>query len=980
MPSHPIDIHDIDQGVDRKQLSQLKQRFLQLNHQRYLRACAALPTRQQQFLQLLPLLFHINHPMLPGYVSHQTPAGIYQFSPTAEQLRSAQIIARSFNYQRDLTEKASHIDALFIMGSVGTIAQSDSSDVDVWLCHSIENNADNRETLHELEQKCTRISQWAAQQIHLDVHFFLMNADDFSRQYRQSLSSEASGSAQHYLLLDEFYRTALWLAGKMPLWWFIPASQENDYANYRDKLLGRRFLKAQDLIDFGGLPGIPANEFIGAGIWQLYKAIESPYKSVLKLLLLEVYASALQQQHDTATEAGIVSPAEPLALGLKRALYNGETNADLLDPYVMAYQRIESYLFTHQQWTRLELVRRCFYFKANQALSRRRPQEGKSWQRQLLMQMTNRWGWNDAQLSRLDNRAAWKAPQVISERALLVNELNHSYRLLNDLHIQQCVDSAINNEELTILGRKLHAAFERKTGKVEWINPGISQDMSESALCILCHEKTDDHYSIPHRTTDHSWQLISASKQDLAQHALAAAPIKYTRSLLELLLWCHLNRLLHTYTKLDIVGPHIAFNSIQKQQLVHSLQQWLPLPLAITHDAFTRPAHTMRLLIIINAGVEPQGERYKKGMHILSNQQDALGYSGLRENLVITTDIALINSWGELICRHYANDALVNCLQHYLRLLVPGKSTKLPELSIRCFSSNLGNNIAQRLTELLDDLMKCFYSSNTPCSKRYILEAGNEYLLLQFFQQQPVIQRFKNYNALLERLECAQGDYSAIVIDRHGLHNTPLRLICETIKKSAIYVFYSIEGNYANLTIVDERHSLFRTTTRYHNQQTLLRPLVSFIRSALHRQSLVSHTINGSNLPKEILVYELSGSTHQQQGVVVARPLPQDLPPANFINIKAIAEIDVTQQLRYTIFCDEQEFSAWSYGDELFSAVARYIMQRRQHNERYPCYISELDLSLCQEELAQQTGLQLSHYLRLKTELEEQLNRALIAV
>ena len=43
---------------------------------------------------------------------------------------------------------------------------------------------------------------------------------------------------------------------------------------------------------------------------------------------------------------------------------------------------------------------------------------------------------------------------------------------------------------------------------------------------------------------------------------------------------------------------------------------------------------------------------------MLSNQRDALGYSGLRENLIINADVIHINSWGELVCRHYAKDAL----------------------------------------------------------------------------------------------------------------------------------------------------------------------------------------------------------------------------------------------------------------------------------------------------------------------------------
>ncbi len=989
MLSRPIDIHDIDEGIDRKQLSQLKQRFLALNQQRYLRTCAALSERQQQFLQLLPLLFHVNHPMLPGYVSHSTPAGVYQFSPDINQLRYAKIIARSFHFQHDLAEKACYIDALFIMGSMGTIAQSESSDLDVWICHS---QIDSHPHTHELERKCTLISQWAAHQLHLEVHFFLMDAQAFSQQQHRGLSSEASGSAQHYLLLDEFYRTALWLAGKVPLWWFVPASQEHNYHSYREKLLARRFVKAQELIDFGGLPTIPASEFIGAGVWQLYKAIESPYKSVLKLLLLEVYASASIDAQDASTAAGthnhpIDTSAEPLALSLKRAIYAGEPDADLLDPYVMVYRRIEQYLQKYQQLQRLDLVRRCFYFKVNKALSRNSRHSKKSWQRQLLEKIASDWNWSNHQLLMLDNRAYWKSPHVISERALLVNELNHSYRLLNALSKQHRDEIAINSDELMILGRKLHAAFERKAGKVEFINPGISRDISEEALCFLRNkndttekstgEKEREHTSNEEPTVDTSWQLIRGTQQDVMLRYIDVDPIKRSRSLLELLLWCHANQILENHTKIDVVGSDVEITHSQKLQLIHALQQWLPIPLNIEHENFTRPATIERLLLIINTGVEPQVELYKKGMQMLSNQRDALGYSGLRENLIINADIIHINSWGELVCRHYAKGALVNCLLHYFRLFAPGKPQLLPELSIRCFSSSQGHNIAQRLTELWRDLISCFYSGTRPRTCRYVLEVGDEYLLLQFVQQLPQVQRFKSYEKLLERLAQAQSDYSPIVIDRHGLRDKPLRVICETVKKRAIYLFYYLAGDNAHITIVDEQGSLFGINTHYHNQQTLLRPLVNFINAARQRQLLDGQQVIEVYEPDNILIYELTGNIKQQQGIAEPRQLQKDWSQLHFINIKAVAEMDEGQQLRYSIFCDEQEFSALRYGDELFAVVANYIVQRRRQGERYPCYITDLDLSLCHDVIAQQTGVQLSHYLRLKIELETRLNAAL---
>ena len=342
--------------------------------------------------------------------------------------------------------------------------------------------------------------------------------------------------------------------------------------------------------------------------------------------------------------------------------------------------------------------------------------------------------------------------------------------------------------------------------------------------------------------------------------------------------------------------------------MIQSLQQWLPVPLHIEHQQFTRPATIERFLIIVNTGVEPQADLHKKGMQMLSSQRDALGYSGLRENLIISADVIQINSWGELVCRHYPSDALINCLLHYFRLFSPGKQFSLPELSVRCFSSGQGSNIAQRLTELWRDLISCYYSGTRPRSSRYILEMGDEFLLLQFLQQQLQIQRFKSYEKLLEKLAQAQNDFSPIVIDRYGLRDKSLRIICDHVKQRGIYLFYQIDDSYALITVVDEKGSVFTTRTEFHNQQTLLRPLVNFINAAMQRQLLDGDFQGALPDTKDIVTYELTGNIKQQQGAAERRQLHSDLSQLHFINIKAIAEMDSDQELRFTIFCNEQEF------------------------------------------------------------------------
>jgi adenylate cyclase class 1 len=63
----PIDEQDIQVGLDRINLTELRTRFLSINDTRSERLREGLLPTQGIFLDLLPLLFHINNPALPGY-------------------------------------------------------------------------------------------------------------------------------------------------------------------------------------------------------------------------------------------------------------------------------------------------------------------------------------------------------------------------------------------------------------------------------------------------------------------------------------------------------------------------------------------------------------------------------------------------------------------------------------------------------------------------------------------------------------------------------------------------------------------------------------------------------------------------------------------------------------------------------------------------------------------------------------------------
>lgn len=69
---------------------------------------------------------------------------------------------------------------------------------------------------------------------------------------------EDCGSTQHILLLDEFYHTAVRLAGKRILWNMVPCDEEEHYDDYVMTLYAQGVLTPNEWLDLGGLSSLSA--------------------------------------------------------------------------------------------------------------------------------------------------------------------------------------------------------------------------------------------------------------------------------------------------------------------------------------------------------------------------------------------------------------------------------------------------------------------------------------------------------------------------------------------------------------------------------------------------------------------------------------------------------------------------------------------------------------------------------------------------
>lgn len=929
-----VDItHDpIATEIDRDTILQVKARFLKLNQQRYDQSKWHLSARQQQYIDLLPLLFHYNHPRLPGYQSKTTVAGFANYTPTSQQVQLAKKLVKGFTAPSSHGRKQPLL-ALYVMGSTGTVAQSNNSDMDFWLCHSADIQDD---ALLELEKKCNALSLWA-KSIDLEWHFFLMQPEAFSRGEHGKLSKEGSGSFQHFLLLDEFYRSAILLAGQIPLWWFITATEKGNYTNTKEIITTKGFLRPQEWLDFGPVGDVPPSEFVSAAVWQLYKSITSPFKSLLKLLVLEVYLSKYPHVFTLSDQ-------------MKMFIYAGQFNTATLDPYLMLLNELTSYFENNREFDRLELMRQCFYFKLQKSYqSIQKDVNAKD-----LLTAIEKWQWQPLSFSHLDSSASWNAQQVMNERRNTIRELTASYKALLEKARRAQPSINVNSQEITVLGRKLHAAFGRSTGKIELINPTISNDVTAKYLIFLWDKSAG------------TWQMyLTNGRWEKSRTAISSS-----RSIAELFCWAIINKILSSSTRIKVQGHDLIAGPETSYLLKIFDDLELDAYLNPTHAAFTRPAQLLFITVLVNdpTCIAPDTTTNERPF-----ESDPLNTS--QGSLIKNYSALSINSWGEVRVQQLGEN--LSDLLHWL-LGHPSANAKIQVRSLRQNSAAL---IEQRLLQLCTDTLRYGLPSEAKqgANNLFLMVADNKYLLAHFHQGWQV-QDIERESTLWDQLAQATDTYRALIVDtacsNHKLIKATGLMQLADLPSGSIHVIFRVKGKKAKLFLKDERGTLVRFDQDFHDQNALLKPIHHFLRAILNR-----NPIDGAHSMFGIFPIEFHELV-ERDGVSMLerRHATSAISNLRLFELQfCIESLDLSQPP------NKWQLSAWLNGEsveaeggkDLFETVAQAILCHRQSGQRYPCYITDLDLSMCEHQIPHVSRLQTSHFLKLKVRLEQALNHAL---
>jgi len=931
----PINLGSPGEDISKKDLQAIKRRFKILHQIRVNRIQEFLQPRQRLFLDLLPLIFHRNIPLLPGFISLETPSGIPEYSPGSKTIKAAKKISKNYNYSGRLSRKGS-IEGLFLMGSVGSIAFSKTSDMDIWLCHQSELLPT---AINELQKKATAVEKWATS-LGLEVHFFLMDSKQFLLGQDSPLSKESSGKTQHYLLLEEFYRTAVYIAGKSPAWWLVPPQEENNYTAYIRHLKDNRFVYAQELIDFGGLEAVPAEEFISATLWHIYKSLNSPHKSLLKLMLMECYASEYPSPQWLCQE-------------IKSAVYQGAFADSDIDPYLLIYKKVDAYLQKTASSGRLALARESFYLKVMGSSANTMDIQSRTAREAYLQTIAERWNWPASVLNNLKKHRYWDIIKATQEHVIILQQLSHCFRMIlgfaND-HVDKQYYQGTHDQKL--IGRKLYSFLEKKPGKIEIITTRQAIHVKENELSIVetCFSNGTQ-----------GWSLFVKKVQ--SHNAAYFEPLQKSRTLIEILCWLVINGLYHKYLQIHFSSVSLSFGNDELQSILSRLDLFFAnyFDSDKSLEAYQSANIQLTSLIIINLGLI-NSESMDGDLCVVSKRSDALSYGTNRQCFIRTVAKISLSSWNEITTNQFEGiEGLFMCLTDIFNQ--NKKPVSARDVVIVCHTPVRAKSIIMRVETVFSMLVNLFTKSHRSRSPRYILAGGSAYYVFQLKDKLLGFKSLATTEQLLKELAVPTKNFSPVYFDQIIFEIMPIPLIYTLNKPKVIQLFYHEHKACIMLYILDERGALYTQQHVKANAHQLL-----------HQYSLFLQTILNRNLLETFLTIEYYEIQKNSAGTFSCNQIYlKTLSAGEQLKLRISGETNANGVI-YTIYCNEDEFSSLYYGNQIFFAVYQHILQFRQSKLDYPVYISDIDLPLSAFHIDNKEQLQTIHYLNYKQKIEAKLN------
>jgi adenylate cyclase class 1 len=530
-----------DSGVVRDVLLANRKHFVTYNITRLRELLRYLPAKKLDLFYTIPLLLHVNSPDYPGYVDNpRIPHGIYGFYDSGFWRLAKKRLNIEMKDVRPFVSKSFCIKGIYLIGSAGSLGQTERSDFDYWVVVDKDAITDNQRGL--LKKKLRMIEKWADETYGHHLTFFLLDSEQVRQNDFSGFDEEGLRTAQRTLLKEEFYRTFILIGGQIPYWAVLPVGLED--FQYREWVAaascGGEGFFPDDYIDLGNLTCIKREECYGALLWQFCKAQEDPVKALIKASLMVEHLLCQQGQ-------GVLCDIT------KKRIPESRLDSCFLDPYALAFDRVLTFYENQGDQERLDFIRQCIYLRIIGFPVPSEPEEN-SPKNQVLKRYLREWSWGRNGTEKLQDFSSWRENEKLKFEKKIIGRLWDLYGLVFRSVKKPGFQAGMPPEDLVALKNKAASRFKKKEGKLPFASVHL-RTRNGCSLFVACQPVAD---------CADWWAVYDGSKKVSRDndHALFSAP-----ELLKVMGWVVFNGLLkgkHAAADFQNVGSPVPPGRVKK--------------------------------------------------------------------------------------------------------------------------------------------------------------------------------------------------------------------------------------------------------------------------------------------------------------------------------------------------------------------------------------------------------------------------------
>ncbi|MCG8636403.1 MAG: class I adenylate cyclase [Desulfobacterales bacterium] len=445
---------DQEQTLKRRIL-QMKSAFSSYNVVRMREALRYLSGPKLSLFIQIPFLIHVNLPEVPGFVPDAPDAhGIFDFEESGFYKEGK----KQGNVPDTETGTSTPDDpcvlGLYHIGSLGTFTQSSQSDFDYWVI--IDKTRFTEQRYYNFEKKLDHIIKFSREDFDQEVTFFIMDQADIRRDCYAGFNKRETLTAPKLFLKEEFYRTFLMIAGKIPIWTILPSNiKKGGYGALVKKIFQTKGLSSlcREFIDLGKIEPPEKQDILRGILWHICKSRQDPVKALIKATMI------ISHRYGNREQSGLL--CDEIKAGFSEAGIDDYR----ADPYKVLFDRVIDFHETHAPDS-LNLIKNAIFFRLCEYPMVRPPEPG-SPKKQLLDKYIRSWNLTPAQIKKLLSYPSWAEGEKRLLERTFVKRLSQMYaQVSKDASVSYAGLDKTDQRNLKILIHKTRERLNSSKNKI----------------------------------------------------------------------------------------------------------------------------------------------------------------------------------------------------------------------------------------------------------------------------------------------------------------------------------------------------------------------------------------------------------------------------------------------------------------------------------------------------------------------------------